>query len=242
MNKSTITLLIPTYNEIDGLKLLLPKINRDLFDDIFCIDGGSTDGTVEFLLSQGIRVATQLRKGLAAAVFDAISTINTDYVIEFSPDNNCIPEQLADVVDKIRQGYDVVVVSRYLPPAKSEDDNIITAIGNKIFSIAIRLLGKLPITDSLTIYRAFRCDLINKYNFKNYLVGPVFEPLVSAMAALYNLKYIEIPGDEPKRIGGQSKMSVIYNGSCILYMILRLYIKKLSLRKSMKKQYYKESN
>lgn len=225
--KPSITLLIPTHNEIDGLRLILPRIDRLLFDDIFIIDGNSTDGTAEYAMSQGLRVATQLRKGLAAAVEDAISTIDTDYVIEFSPDNNCIPEQLSEIVAKIREGYDIVVVSRYLPPAKSEDDNFITAFGNKMFTLAIRCLGKFPVTDSLTIYRGFRTDIINKYDFRKYLIGPVFEPLVSAMGNLQGLSYCEIPGDEPKRIGGESKMRVIYNGSCILLMIVRLYIRKL---------------
>lgn len=202
MTKKTITLLIPTFNELEGLKLIIPRIDRSLFDEIFVIDGNSKDGTVEYALGQNLRVATQLRKGLGPAVLDAISgMIDTDYVIEFSPDNNCIPEQLADIVQKIHEGYEVVVVSRYLPPAKSEDDTLITAFGNWMFSVAIRFLGKFPITDSLTIYRGFRRDIVFQHDFQKYIVGPVFEPLISAMGNLYNFKYYEIPGDEPKRIG-----------------------------------------
>lgn len=45
-NNITITLLLPTYNEIDGFKEIFPKIDRDLFDDILVVDGGSNDGTV----------------------------------------------------------------------------------------------------------------------------------------------------------------------------------------------------
>lgn len=228
-NYPSVTLLIPTYNEVDGLKLVLPRIDRTLFDDIFIIDGGSKDGTVEYAIEQGIRIATQLRKGIGAAVIDAIATIKTDYVIEFSPDNNCIPEQLADIVAKIRDGYEVVVVSRYLPPAKSEDDNLITAFGNWMFTIMIRLLGKFPVTDGLTIYRGFRRDMVEKYDLEKYTIGPVFEPLISAIGNLHGLRYAEIAGDEPKRVGGKSKMSVVYNGSCILLMIIRIYIRKFTM-------------
>ena len=228
--KPSITLLIPTYNEVEGLKLMLPRIDRSLFDDILVIDGNSKDGTVEYALEQGLRIATQIRKGLAAAVYDSISCmIDTDYVIEFSPDNNCIPEQLSDIVQKIHEGYDVVVVSRYLPPAKSYDDSLVTAFGNWMFSKMIRFLGSIKLTDSLTIYRGFRTDIVKKYGFSNFVYGPVFEPLVSAIANLYGLKYCEIPGDEPKRIGGVSKMSVHYNGFCISVMIVRLYLEKLKL-------------
>jgi hypothetical protein len=65
------------------------------------------------------------------------------------------------------------------------------------------------------------------YDFERYLRGPVFEPLVSAVCNLHGLKMGEIPGDEPHRIGGASKMRVVYNGSCILLMVARMYLRKL---------------
>src|SRR5690348_332454 len=85
----TVTLLLPTYNEIDGLRAIWPQIDPALFDDILVVDGGSTDGTVEYALSHGLRIMTQLRKGLGFAVLDAINTLETDCVIEFSMDGNC---------------------------------------------------------------------------------------------------------------------------------------------------------
>jgi len=46
------------------------------------------------------------------------------------------------------------------------------------------------------------------------------------VCTLNGMRMCEIPGDEPKRIGGASKMSPLYNGSCILLMIFRLYVRK----------------
>ena len=42
-------LCLITWNEIDGVKHDVPLIDRSKFDQIYCIDGGSTDGTVEYL-------------------------------------------------------------------------------------------------------------------------------------------------------------------------------------------------
>jgi glycosyltransferase involved in cell wall biosynthesis len=229
----TITLLLPTLNEIDGIKAIFPHIDRSLFDDILIVDGGSTDGTVEYAIENNIRIMTQLRKGLGAGVMDAIDTLKTDCVIEFSLDGNCMVDQLSELTGRLRQGYDLVVVSRYLPPAKSYDDSVITAFGNFMFTRLIRWLGRFPVTDSLTIYRGFDLKMVRFPEFSKLLYGPVFEPLISAVASARNLKVYEIPGDEPARIGGESKMSVIYNGSCILLMIIRMYwfkIKRLFSR------------
>lgn len=222
----TVTLLMPVLNEIDGLKASLPFIDRRVVSEILVVDGGSTDGSVEYAQSQGVRVERQGRPGLAWAVYDAILQLDTDYVIEFSPDGNCPVEVLDELVNRINAGYDLVVVSRYLPPAKSYDDNWLTAFGNWMFSRMFRYLGRFPVTDALTIYRGFRRNLIFSEDFLRMLRGPVFEPLVTGVCNLHGLKICEIPGDEPARIGGASKMRPFYNGSCILWMVTRLYVRK----------------
>ena len=225
-----VTLLLPVLNEIDGLRIVLPQVDRQFFTEILIVDGGSTDGSLEFADAQGIRVVRQTRQGLSFGVFDALREAQGDYVIEFSPDGNCLVEQLPHIVSLLEEGYDMVVVSRYLPPARSEDDTWVTAIGNFLFTRMIRWLGRQPMTDALTIYRGFHKDLALNPEFERYLVGPVFEPLLSAMAALRHRNVIEIPGDEPKRLGGKQKMRVIYNGSCVLLMILRMWLLRLGLR------------
>tara|TARA_B100000287_G_C20660228_1_gene789881 strand:- start:1784 stop:2482 length:699 start_codon:yes stop_codon:yes gene_type:complete len=227
MDKKTITLLLPTLNEVVGFKAIFPKIDTNLFDEILVIDGGSTDGTVEYARSQNLNLVIQKEKGLGPAVMEAISLIKTDCVIEFSLDGNCMVEQLEEIVNNLHKGYDLVVVSRYLPPAVSYDDNMTTAIGNKMFTFFIGFLGKFNPTDTLTIYRGFDIKIPKYPEFIQFLYGPVFEPLISAVALNRQLSIIEIPGDEPARIGGTSKMSVIYNGLCIVLMIIRMYIFKI---------------
>lgn len=225
----TVALLMPIYNEIDGLRQLLPQIDLGLFDDVLVVDGGSRDGSWEHALSRGLRVMTQVRKGLVFGVLDGIRTLETDYVIEFSPDGNCLPERLPDLVRLLREGHDLVVVSRYLPPARSYDDTWITALGNWGFSKLFRFLGPNRVTDALNMYRGFRCAIVQHADFERLCVGPVFEPLVTGWVNLHRMSYAEIAGDEPARIGGASKMRVLYNGSCILLMVARLYLRRLGI-------------
>jgi len=228
--RPTVALLLPVLNEIGGMRRILPTIDRSLFDDILVVDGGSSDGTPEFAMDQGLRVMTQLRKGIGFGVLDAIATLDTDCVIEFSPDGNCEIAQLPLLVAKLHEGYEVVVISRYLPPAKSYDDTLITGFGNWMFTKMIRFLGRYPVTDGLTIYRGFRRAMVDDPAFSKNVYGPVFEPLVSAVGQLRNLRICEIAGDEPKRFAGESKMGVVYNGSCILLMVIRIYLTKFGLR------------
>jgi len=222
----TITLVIPVLNEVEGLKASVPDIDRSLFTEILVIDGGSTDGSLEYAFAQGLTVVSQLRPGLHYAVFDILRVLGTDYVIEFSPDGNCPPEYFDVLCSHINEGYDLVVVSRYLQDAKSYDDHFVSAFGNWLFTKLMAPLSEYPITDALTIYRGFRREIIFDKDFERYLKGPMLEPLVTGICGIRGMTIAEIPGDEPERIGGETKRSILYNGSCILLMIFRLYLQK----------------
>lgn len=231
VRRPSIALLLPTLNELNGLKATVPFIDRSLVDDIIVVDGGSTDGTLEYAWELGLTLATQLRPGLHYAIFDIACALSHDYVIEFSPDGNCKVDQLPELVAKLEQGYDHVVVSRYLEHAVSEDDHPITAFGNWMFSRLMRPLAHFPVTDSLNIYRGYRREIMLDPDIEFYMKGPVLEPLLTGICALRGLRATEIPGDEPVRIGGVTKRSIVYNGSLVLLMIVRLYLRKfLGLR------------
>ena len=222
----TIALLLPTLNELQGLKATVPLIDRSLVDDIIVVDGGSSDGTCEYALEMGLTVVSQLRPGLHFAIYDIAHVLTHDCVIEFSPDGNCQVDQLPEVVAKLREGYDHVVVSRYLEHAVSDDDHAVSAFGNWMFSRLMRPLARFPITDALNIYRGYNRQIILDPDFGFYMKGPVLEPLVTGICGLRNLIAAEIPGDEPVRIGGVTKRSILYNGSLVLLMIARLYLRR----------------
>ena len=111
-------LLIPTLNEIDGLRAVLPKIDRSLFKEIIVIDGGSTDGTMEYCRDQGLIVLRQPGTGLPDAEEHAFKQITANVMILFTPDGNSLPELLPPLCAKLCEGYDMVICSRYLGSAE----------------------------------------------------------------------------------------------------------------------------
>lgn len=147
-----VTLLILTLNEIEGVRVIMPRIKREWCSQILMLDGGSTDGTIEYAKEHGYEIYIQKRKGFRYAYIEALPLIKGDVVITFSPDGNSIPELIPTLIDKVKEGYDIVLASRYCDGAKSEDDDIITAFGNWLFTRTINLLHGGHYTDALVIF------------------------------------------------------------------------------------------
>lgn len=225
-----LTLLIPTLNEIEGMKAIMPRIKREWYDQIIIMDGGSTDGTVEYAKEQGYFVYVQKNPGLRAGYTEVLPYITGDIIMTFSPDGNSVPELIPKLADKMREGYDMVIVSRYIGDAKSEDDDFITAFGNWFFTKTINILHGGHYTDSVVMFRAYKKDLIYSLHLdkeESYSTAErlfrtkiSWEPLLSVRAAKRKLKVTDIPGDEPMRIGGERKLRVLKWGAAYLFQFI----------------------
>ena len=232
---TTFTLIVMALNEIDGMKAVMPLVNKDWFEQILVIDGGSHDGTPEWAEEQGYEVHRQINKGLRQGYTEAWPKVRGDAVITFSPDGNSIPELLPELIAKFREGYDMVIASRYLDDAESEDDDIVTAFGNWLFTSTVNLLhggpGPGPYTDCMVIYRAYRTAMLaeldldkdESYSTPERLLFTKIsiEPLLSVRAAKRRMKIGEIPGDEPPRIGGERHLQVIRWGGAYFFQFIR---------------------
>ena len=88
------TLFVLTYNEIEGMKAIIPRIKKEWVDEIIIVDGGSTDGTQEYAKEQVYTIYVQKKKGIRHAYIEGIPLVKTDYIISFSPDGNSVPEAI----------------------------------------------------------------------------------------------------------------------------------------------------
>jgi glycosyltransferase involved in cell wall biosynthesis len=218
MKRPKVTLFVPTLNEIDGMKVIMPQVKKAWVDEILVLDGGSTDGTIEYAKSKGYRVVMQKSKGITNASREGIKAAKGDYIIAFSPDGNSVPEVIPKLIKKINEGYDMVIGSRYLKGAKSDDDDPVTSFGNWMFTKMINICFGGKYTDTLVMARAYRKNIVKELHINVPRAG--LEPILSIRCAKEKLKVTEIPANEPKRIGGKRKMNPLLNGFDILRLIV----------------------
>ena len=239
-----VTLVMPALNEIAGLRWVLPRIPREGIDQILVIDGGSSDGTVEYALEHGCEVHRQIQPGLRLAYIEAYEKIKGDVIVTFSPDGNSVPEVLPALIQEMTKGYDMVIVSRYLREATSYDDTALTRLGNHVFTGIVNLLFGTRYTDAMVMYRAYKRSVPNDLGITRVrspryerLIGRYisWEPSLSVRCGKRKLKIAEIPGDEPRRIGDEERGRVLLPSSRIqhfkpglacLYMFLDEFLRR----------------
>lgn len=118
-----ISLCLLVLNELEGCKLDVPNLPREDFDEVFAVDGGSTDGTIEFLQSNGVRVYRQLERGLNAAYWQGVEVSRADAVVFFFPKGTLPPEELRQFRPLLEAGSDIVIASRNIAGGSNEEDN-----------------------------------------------------------------------------------------------------------------------
>jgi glycosyltransferase involved in cell wall biosynthesis len=213
--KSTLAILV--LNEIEAIPQVLPRINPAWVDEIIVIDGGSTDGTIEWCESHGYRVLRQRQPGYGRGMHQVVAAAKGDIIIEFMGDGNCKPETIPLLVQKIREGYDLVIGSRYMPGAKSFDDTPITRLGNWGFTRVINVLFRGSYHDAMMGYRAYRKEAFQQLNLDS--PGLCFPTQGSIQFARYGFKVAEVPSDEPARLGGVRKANNVRTGLELVKMI-----------------------
>lgn len=213
------TLAILALNEIEAIQVVVPQIQRDWVDEIIVVDGGSTDGTIEWCEAHGLRVLRQRRRGYGAGMREVIAIARGDVVIEFMADGNCDPAAIPRLVAKISEGYDLVIGSRYTDGARSFDDTVVTRFGNWCFTSMINLLFGGSFTDAMMGFRAYRIAAFKTMQIDED--GLTFPTQGSIEFTKYGYKVGEVGASEPKRIGGVRKAHNFRTGVALLKMIVR---------------------
>ena len=198
----TVTLFIPFRNEIDGLKKIMPRIDVNWYDEILFIDGNSTDGSKEFLLANGYKVVAQKSRGVKGAFWEGFELARAQIIIPFSPDGNSNPEDIPNLITKIHEGYSIVVASRYKNRMISEDDDFVSRLANKAFTVLINTLFATQCSDCLNMFKAFYKSHLYELGIDKFK-DEHSEIMLLTRGSRYGLKITEIASPEHRRIGIQ---------------------------------------
>ena len=195
-----LSILVPVYNEIRTLPIVLEKLKAvPLEKEILLVDDASRDGTREWLQALALRSPEETlrvffhgkNRGKGACLLTAIPHLRGEIALIQDADLEYDPAHIPELVEPIlRKEADVVYGSRFLSP-ESVTFSRLYVLGNKFLTHCINLLWGTRFTDSYTCYKALPREILQSLNLES--CGFEIEAEISCKIAARKLRIREVP-------------------------------------------------
>ena len=130
-----LTLVIPAKNEKESLPQVLDELKKFGLETLIILEKEDIE-TIDSIKNYNCKILKQTKKGYGNALIEGINNVETKYFCIFNADGSFDPTELEKMHHLAEnENFDLVFGSRYEKNAGSEDDTIVTYIGNKIFSL-----------------------------------------------------------------------------------------------------------
>ncbi|MEM6580350.1 MAG: glycosyltransferase family 2 protein [Pseudomonadota bacterium] len=213
------SIVIPAKNEQEGLATFLPSLRQAYPDiEVIVVNDGSTDNTVAVCEEHSVRVITHpYSKGNGAAIKTGSRAASGDYIVFMDGDGQHDPADIARILDKVEQGYDLVVGAR---KGLSSQASFARWSANSIYN---KLAGWMVNREIPDLTSGFRC--VNRRKFLDflYLLPNGFSyPTTSTMAffrAGYSVGFVPI--EVAPRVGS-SHINILRDGVRFFLIIFKI--------------------
>ncbi len=213
------TILVPAYNEEEGIGVVLEKVCQ-LVDDsceVIVIDDGSVDKTVEIAERYSCRVIChEENMGKGNAIKSGILQAQGNNIIWIDADDTYPARLIPDMIEALNTSYDVVVCSRVYGRKHIPRFN---RIGNWLFRTLIQGFYGYQAFDPCTGLYGAKKNYLEAMNLSSHRFA--IEPEISMKGGRMKLKTLDIPIEYRNRVGA-TKLNAIVVGFEDLFKIMGL--------------------
>jgi len=238
----TAVVILPTYNERDNIGLLIDKVEQEFGQiknysmQVLVVDDNSPDGTQKVVRKKqqefsNVSLLTGKKEGLGKAYIRgidyAINKLNAHVVFEMDADFSHNPKKIPQLLEKLDQGFDIVVGARYIeggsiPKNWGVHRKFLSRMGN---TMVRTLLVQFKIHDWTSGFRALRVDVYKKVRSElTDFTGYTFQVAFLHKALRRGFKVAEIPIHFVDRRFGKSKIGPEYVINLLVYLVKQTLI------------------
>jgi len=192
-----VSIVMPCLNEAETLATCIQKAQQaiesgGLAAEIIVADNGSTDGSQVIAKELGARVVPVARKGYGSALIGGIEAARGRFVIMGDADDSYDFTAIAPLVEKLRDGCDLVVGNRFMggiePGAMPWSHRW---VGNPVLTLISRIFFHTPVGDAHCGLRGVRKDAYEQMRLR--ATGMEFASEMVIKASLKRMKIAEVP-------------------------------------------------
>ena len=218
-----ITLIIPAKYEKESLPSVLLELKKFPFNIIVILEPTDHE-TIDSIKNFDCTIIYQTNKGYGDALILGIKSVKTEYFCIFNADGSFNPIEISGMYSSLKdKDGDIIFGSRYEKDASSEDDTLVTKVGNFIFTKLGKILFKLPITDILYTFVLGKTKMTLNLNLQSQDFAFCVELPIKAQRKSY--KIFSTPAHERARIAGKKKVNAIRDGLYILKKMIFMFLK-----------------
>ena len=218
-----ITLIIPAKYEKESLPSVLLELKEFPFNIIVILEPTDHE-TIDSIKNFDCTIIHQTNKGYGNALILGIKSVKTEYFCIFNADGSFNPIEISGMYSSLKdKDGDIIFGSRYEKNATSEDDTLVTKVGNFIFTKLGKILFKLPITDILYTFVLGKTKVALDLNLQSQDFAFCVELPIKAQRK--NYKIFSTSAHERARIAGKKKVNAIRDGLYILKKMIFMFLK-----------------
>lgn len=221
---NNLTLIIPAKLESESLPSVLDELASYKFN-INIVLHKSDNLTIDAIKKFDLKIIFQKNHGYGDALIQAIRECKTEYFCIFNADGSFNPSEIIPMFENLKeQNLDFIFGSRYQMNSGTEDDTVITSIGNFIFTKIGNFFFRLPITDILYTYVIGKTVNANILELKQKNFSFCVELPIKAIKA--KMKMGSFSSYERRRIAGKKKVNAFKDGWIILIYMIKIFFSK----------------
>ena len=227
-----LAVIVPVFNEVKNVALVIQAVEEVLSNiswELIFVDDNSPDGTVErvhALAKRDVRVRCLRRlkrRGLSGAVIEGMMSSSACYLAAMDGDLQHDHTALTQMLDKVRNGADLVVGTRYaLGGSSQEGFTKVRSVGSKLATLVAKRFLRLEVSDPMSGFFILRRDVANEIapHLSTYGFKILTDILISSPRPL---KIEEVTYNFRDRRHGESKLD-----SLVVWDYLTLLTSKLA--------------
>jgi hypothetical protein len=221
MDYSTLTLLIPAKEDTDCLFHVLKELEKyDIKKIIVIPKNAALPKNMNF---DKIKIINQDKDGYGNALIEGINEVDTEFFCIFNADGSFVPAELGEML-KLTKQFDFIFASRYLENAKSDDDTVITFLGNYFFSTIGKIFFDVRLSDILYTFVLCNTKKTKLLNLMSEDFGFCIELPIKIERKKF--LYTDIASHERNRISGKKNVREFVDGFKILIKMIKLFFYK----------------